>query len=165
MLRTARRAQVPTVRQFWSPKRRAPGTRPSRRSRDETRLSLEPSSNAIEDRFNAFDARDRFVDDRRQFPGADHVERARQRCELSQDIEEADRFRQQRQLVEPSAVLDRFSECVGMAGARIVRVPCIDCHAAQLENLLEWFDALWALLDALETMRAIPNAAVLAVFT
>src|SRR5579872_131508 len=116
--------------------------RPLRRSRDETRLSLEPSSNLIEDRFDAFDAGNRFVNDRWQLAGADHVDRAGQRCQLSEDIEESNRFRQQRQLVEPSAVLDGFSKRIGMTRARVVREPGVDGHPSQLENLLERLDAL-----------------------
>src|SRR5260370_4675865 len=108
--------------------------RPSRRSRDRTRLSRKPSSDASEDRFDSVNARNRLVDDRRQLARAGHVESAPQHLELFENVEEADGLRQQREVVEPTAVFDRICECVGMAPTRLVRISDLDRQLANLQE-------------------------------
>src|SRR5579864_8028819 len=107
---------------------------PWKRSPGRTRLSLEPSSDSVENCPDPVDSGNRFVNDRGQLARANHVERTRQRFELVEDVEEPDGLRQQRQLVEPSAVLDRLGERVGMARPGIVRKACIDRELPQLED-------------------------------
>ena len=129
----------------WSPKRRVPGKRPLRRSRDKTQLSLEPSSDAIEDRFNAIDARDRLVNDRRQFAGADHVERARQRLSCPKTLKKpTDLGISVSSLSRPLCLTDSANASAWRVPALCVN-PALTAMLAKLENLFERLDALGAL--------------------